>query len=85
MTQSAERTFYTETDSTLVHRNGQPIEVLRAIRHADNAHDWDVLPMFRVAFPDGAEVECWRDEIRPLSDAWLRKVGASQHAEGRVR
>lgn len=76
-----DRTFYTETDSTLTHRNGQPIEVIRAIRHADEAHDWDVLPMFRVAFADGSEIECWRDEIRPLSDAYLSKVGAEQRGQ----
>jgi hypothetical protein len=58
------RTFLT-TDSTLVARNGEPIEVLRAIRHEDNAHDYECLPMFLVRFPDGSTIEAWRDEIRP--------------------
>jgi len=59
------RTFHTQTDSTLVHRNGEPVTVVRAIRHADNAHDLEVLPMYIVRFEDGTQIEAWCDELQP--------------------
>lgn len=70
-----ERTFHTHTDSTLDNRNGQPITVLRAIRHADNAHDLEVLPMFVIRFPDGEQTEAWRDEIRTTVRGWYHVNG----------
>jgi hypothetical protein len=52
-------------DSTLRSRNGQSVEVVRAIRKVDNAHDREVLPMFVVRFSDGLTIETWRDELSP--------------------
>lgn len=62
MTLNRTRTFST-TDSGLSGRNGQEVEVVRAIRHADNAHDREVLPMYVVRFPDGVTREVWCDEL----------------------
>jgi len=56
------RTF-TTTDSDLLDRNGQQVEVVRAIRHADTFHDLEVLPMYVVRFPDGEQREVWCDEL----------------------
>lgn len=63
-TMTTARTFQT-TASDEADRNGQSIEVTRVIRRADEDHDWEVLPMFGIRFPDGHETEAWRDEIRP--------------------
>lgn len=68
-----DRTFQT-TDSTLLERNGQAIAILRAIRHADDFHDYEVLPMYKVRFPDGFETEVWRDEIRPWHPRGIQRT-----------
>ena len=47
----------------MTQHNGQPCEVIRAIRRPDATHDRDVLPMFVVRFSDGSETEAWHDEL----------------------
>jgi hypothetical protein len=63
-------------DTTMRQRDGQPVEVLRAIRRPDTTHDWDVLPMFRIRFPDGTETEAWCDELAPHRHSVPRVTGA---------
>ena len=54
--------FHT-TDSSLRSRNGQRFEVVGDITKPDGTHDEEVLPMHRIRFEDGTEIEAWPDEI----------------------
>lgn len=59
-------TFRTLTDSKLMPRNGQTVEVLGPVD--PTSYDFeDVGPMVRVRFPDGAETEAFGDEIQPTA------------------
>jgi hypothetical protein len=44
-------------------RHGHEAEVTQVIAEADDTHDWEALPMFRLRFPDGHEIEAFADEI----------------------
>lgn len=39
--------------------NGKPFTVLAVIDQADAEHDEEVLPMYRIRFDDGYEVDAW--------------------------
>lgn len=51
------------TDSELASRNGQTVTVIDTLNEPDDYHDAEVLPMHRVRFADGFEVEVWGDEL----------------------
>jgi hypothetical protein len=44
-------------------RIGQPFTVLAVITEADGEHDEEVLPMYRIQFPDGFITEAWPEEV----------------------
>jgi hypothetical protein len=44
-------------------REGQKIEVLAIISESDKTHDVEVLPMYKVRFSDGVEIEAWPEEL----------------------
>jgi hypothetical protein len=44
-------------------RRGHEAEVTKVIAEADDTHDWEALPMFRLRFPDGHDIEAFSDEI----------------------
>lgn len=44
-------------------RNGQPFAIIGYIDDVDAEHDQESLPMFKIRFEDGEEVEAWPDEI----------------------
>jgi hypothetical protein len=44
-------------------RRGQEAEITQVVAEADDTHDWEALPMFRLRFPDGHEIEAFADEI----------------------
>jgi hypothetical protein len=44
-------------------RNGQPFQLVAGIFVADDQHDEEVLPMFKIKFADGEMIEAWPDEI----------------------
>jgi len=44
-------------------RRGHEAEVTQVIAEPDDTHDWEALPMFRLRFSDGHEVEAFADEI----------------------
>jgi hypothetical protein len=44
-------------------RNGQPFVVLRVISTPDATHDAEVLPQYRIRFPDNTEIDAWPEEI----------------------
>ena len=44
-------------------REGQRVSIIEAITKADATHDAEVLPMFKVRFLDGVEIETWPEEI----------------------
>ncbi len=47
-------------------RKGQPFEVVGKITEPDADHDFEVLPMYRIRFADGVEIEAWPDEVEVL-------------------
>lgn len=55
--------IFQTTDSNLATRNGHTVTVVKAISEPDAYHDEEVLPMYRVRFPDGFETEVWDDEL----------------------
>jgi hypothetical protein len=55
-------TFTTEFEQ-YADREGQRFEVLRVITTADATHDAEVLPMYRIRFPDGFETDAWPEEV----------------------
>jgi hypothetical protein len=44
-------------------RIGQRFTVLAIIDKADATHDEEVLPMYRIKFVDGTEIEAWPEEV----------------------
>jgi hypothetical protein len=44
-------------------RRGHEAEIAQVIAEADDTHDWEALPMFRLRFADGHEIEAFADEI----------------------
>lgn len=47
------------------HRQGHAFTVLKVIDKPDDKHDAEVLPMYRIRFADGGEIEAWPEEIIP--------------------
>lgn len=45
------------------HLEGHSFRVLAIIDEADATHDEEVLPMYRIAFRDGREIEAWPEEV----------------------
>lgn len=44
-------------------REGQAFDVVAEIDKPDADHDAEVLPMFRIRFADGFEIEAWPEEV----------------------
>lgn len=44
-------------------REGQPFTVLHVIDRADETHNAEVLPMYRIRFADGFETDAWPEEV----------------------
>lgn len=44
-------------------RNGQPFTIIGFIDAPDADHDAETVPMFKVRFEDGEEIEAWPAEI----------------------
>ena len=44
-------------------RRGQGFRVLRVITEPDETHDAEVLPMYRIRFEDGFEIDAWPEEV----------------------
>jgi hypothetical protein len=42
---------------------GQPFTVVKMYAVPDETHDLEVLPMYRVRFPDGFETDAWPEEV----------------------
>ena len=42
---------------------GQPFEVLQRIDAPSIKYDADILPMYRIRFRDGKEIDAWPDEV----------------------
>lgn len=55
-------------------RVGQPYTYLGAITEPDNGHDEEVLPMYRIRFADGVEIETWPEEIN-ADELWQPAAG----------
>jgi hypothetical protein len=49
-------------------RRGHEAEITQVISEADDMHDWEALPMFRLRFSDGHEIEAFADEISVSTD-----------------
>ncbi len=49
-------------------RRGHEAEITQLIAEADDTHDWEALPMFRLRFSDGHEIEAFADEISVSTD-----------------
>lgn len=49
-------------------RIGQSFTVLSVIDKPDESHDEECLPMYRVRFEDGTEIEAWPEEV--IVGAW---------------
>ena len=48
-------------------RIGESFDVVRRIVAPDAEHDLDALPMYRIRFRDGAEIDAWPDEVEEPS------------------
>jgi hypothetical protein len=44
-------------------RRGQPFHVIGIIVETDDEHDEGMLPMFRIRFADGFEIDAWPEEV----------------------
>ncbi len=55
--------FYTR-DSDHKHRNDQEVTIIKMINEPDLDHDLEVLPMIKVRFADGVDLDVWSDELR---------------------
>ena len=44
-------------------RAGQPFDVVRIIDRPDAIHDTEALPMYRIVFRDGVEIDAWPEEV----------------------
>lgn len=44
-------------------RNGQPFTIIGYIDQVDDGHDAESLPMFKIRFEDGEEIEAWPYEL----------------------
>jgi hypothetical protein len=44
-------------------RIGQTFHVIDIITTPDETHDAEVLPMYRIRFSDGVEIEAWPEEV----------------------
>lgn len=42
---------------------GQPFTIVAVIDEPDDTHDAEVLPMYRIRFADGFEVDAWPEEV----------------------
>ncbi len=57
------RAFFDSPFEQYRDRNGEPFTVVCAIDQADDDHDDEVLPMYRIRFQDGVEIEAWPEEV----------------------
>lgn len=55
-------TFTTPFDQ-YANREGQRFNVLAKITEPDEDHDAEVLPMYRIRFDDGFEIDAWPEEV----------------------
>lgn len=53
------------SDSELIDRNGQEVEVVREIVNPEAGFDAEVLPMTLIRFADGTETAVLQDELVP--------------------
>lgn len=44
-------------------RDGQRFEFVALVHEPDDEHDAEVLPMYRIRFDDGTEIEAWPEEV----------------------
>ena len=61
MTQKRE-TFVTPFEQH-ADRRGQAFDIIGKITEPDATHDAEVLPMYRIRFADGTEIEAWPEEV----------------------
>jgi hypothetical protein len=52
-----------DTAPDLTKINGSMVTITGHIEHADEDHDEEVLPMYRVTFDSGLEIEAWPEEV----------------------
>lgn len=57
------RTTFTTPYQQHADREGQPFEVLAKVTEPGDHHDAEVLPMYRIRFQDGTEVDAWPEEV----------------------
>lgn len=57
------RETFTTPFSQYRDREGEPFEILDKIMKADETHDAEVLPMYRIRFSDGTEIDAWPEEV----------------------
>ena len=59
------RETFTTTFQQFAEREGQTFTVVSVISEPDENHDEEVLPMYRIRFADGEEIEAWPEEVLP--------------------
>lgn len=61
-------------------RRGQAFVIINKITEPDSTHDAEVLPMYRIRFEDGIELEAWPEEVE-TSSPWVD--GLAPRTDGR--
>lgn len=55
--------FFVSPHDQFAERNNQKCEIIGKIDEPDDTHDAEVLPMYRIRFADGEEIEAWPEEL----------------------